>query len=138
VPPPTAPTWGWIAPNSTNVPWVNEFEDLAARLRAFVAERDWDQFHTPKNLAMALAGESGELLAELQWLTDDEIRAGMAGTDLRERVSHEVADVLMYLIRFADVCGIDLVPAVLDKMELNGQRYPVKHSMGSVTKYDRR
>lgn len=117
---------------------MNEFEDLAARLRAFVAERDWDQFHTPKNLAMALAGESGELLAELQWLTDDEIRAGMAGTDLRERVSHEVADVLMYLIRFADVCGIDLVSAVLDKMELNRQRYPVEQSTGSVTKYNRR
>ena len=106
------------------------------QLREFVAARDWEQFHTPKNLAMALAGEVGELLAELQWLTDDQIRTGMSESDLGERVRMEVADVFMYLLRFADVTGIDLAQATLDKMARNELRYPVEKSRGNASKYD--
>ncbi|AHI01810.1 NTP pyrophosphatase (non-canonical NTP hydrolase) [Kutzneria viridogrisea] len=115
---------------------MNEFEDLAARLRAFAAARDWEQFHTPKNLAMALAGEAGELVAELQWLTEEQIREQVGGGELRQRVSDEVADVLLYLVRFADVCGIDPLRAALDKIDRNEERYPAALAKGSATKYD--
>jgi dCTP diphosphatase len=115
---------------------VTDIDDLTARIRAFADARSWGRFHTPKNLAMALAGEAGELLAELQWLTDDEIRAGMAEPELRDRVRLEVADVFMYLVRFADVTGIDLAQATLDKLARNELRYPVEKSHGNASKYD--
>lgn len=115
---------------------MTDIEDLTARIRAFSDARSWGQFHTPKNLTMALAGEAGELLAELQWLTDDEIRAGMSDPDLRERVRMEAADVFMYLLRFADVTGIDLAQATLDKLARNELRYPVEKSRGNASKYD--
>lgn len=118
------------------MPAVTDIEDLTARIRAFSDERSWQQFHTPKNLAMALAGEAGELLAELQWLTDDQIHTGMSDSDLRERVRMEVADVFMYLVRFADVTGIDLAQAALDKLARNELRYPVEKSRGNACKYD--
>ncbi|MGH3523356.1 MAG: nucleotide pyrophosphohydrolase, partial [Mycobacterium sp.] len=86
---------------------TDRLDELRARLRRFTDERDWGQFHEPKNLAMALAGEVGELLAELQWLTAEEARSQVHAPPLRERVSAEVADVFIYLVRFADVCGID-------------------------------
>ncbi|MBB5893005.1 nucleotide pyrophosphohydrolase [Kutzneria kofuensis] len=115
---------------------MTDIEDLTARIRAFSDARSWERFHTPKNLAMALAGEAGELLAELQWLTDEEITAGMSEADLRERVRMEVADVFMYLLRFADVTGIDLAQATLDKLARNELRYPVDKSRGNSSKYD--
>jgi len=115
---------------------VTDIEDLTARIRAFSDARSWEPFHTPKNLAMALAGEAGELLAELQWLTDDQISAGMSGSDLRERVRMEVTDVFMYLLRFADVTGIDLAQAALDKLARNELRYPVEKSRGNASKYE--
>jgi dCTP diphosphatase len=115
---------------------VTDIEDLTARIRAFSDARSWQQFHTPKNLAMALAGEAGELLAELQWLNDEQINAGLSGSDLRERVRLELADVFMYLVRFADVTGIDLAQATLDKLARNELRYPVEKSQGNASKYD--
>ena len=115
---------------------MSDIEDLAARIRAFADARSWGRFHTPKNLAMALAGETGELLAELQWLTDGEIDTGLSESDLRERVRMEVADVFMYLLRFADVTGIDLAQAALDKLARNELRYPVDKSRGNASKYD--
>jgi NTP pyrophosphatase (non-canonical NTP hydrolase) len=115
---------------------VTDIEDLTARIRAFSDARSWGQFHTPKNLTMALAGEAGELLAELQWLTDDEIRTGLSDPDLRDRVRMEAADVFMYLLRFADVTGIDLAQATLDKLARNELRYPVEKSRGNASKYD--
>ena len=115
---------------------MTDIEDLTARIRAFSDARSWGRFHTPKNLAMALAGEAGELLAELQWLSDEEIRDGMSGAELRERVRMEVADVFMYLVRFADVTGIDLAQAALDKLARNELRYPVEKSRGKASKYD--
>ncbi len=86
---------------------------------------------------MALAGEAGELLAELQWLTDEEVRQRLADdAPARARIEDEVADVYSYLIRFADVCGIDLDAATRAKIERNEHRYPVELSRGSARKYD--
>jgi dCTP diphosphatase len=115
---------------------VTDIEELMSRIRAFAQARSWERFHTPKNLAMALAGEAGELLAELQWLTDDEINAALSDEDARDRVRMEVADVFMYLLRFADVTGIDLAQATLDKVARNELRYPVDKSRGKSSKYD--
>jgi NTP pyrophosphatase (non-canonical NTP hydrolase) len=108
-------------------------QDLALRLRDFAAERDWDRFHSPKNLAMALTGEAGELAAEFQWLTEAESRA--LDEAQRERVRQEAADVLLYLVRLADKLGIDLVEAAHRKMELNGRNYPADLVRGSARKY---
>ncbi|EWM15335.1 nucleotide pyrophosphohydrolase [Kutzneria sp. 744] len=115
---------------------MTDIEDLMSRIRAFAEARAWERFHTPKNLAMALAGEAGELLAELQWLGDEEIAAALSEQDRRDRVRMELADVFMYLLRFADVTGIDLAQATLDKMARNELRYPVEKSRGKSAKYD--
>lgn len=104
-------------------------------MRAFAEARDWQQFHTPKNLAMALGGEVGELLAELQWLDDAAVAEGLASEGLRERLSDEAADVLLYLIRLADVCGINLVEAAQAKVERNESRYPEDLARGTAAKY---
>lgn len=114
---------------------MNDLTDLRSRLRAFAAARDWEQFHTPKNLAMALCGEAGELAAELQWLDDTTIAAGLQEGKLRTRVADEVADVLLYLVRLADVSGIDLIEAAHSKIERNEHRYPSDLSHGSAAKY---
>ncbi|GAA0523298.1 nucleotide pyrophosphohydrolase [Saccharopolyspora thermophila] len=97
---------------------------LRSRLREFAAARDWEQYHTPRNLAMALSGEAGELIAELQWLDDDRIKAALAEGPLRERLADEAADVLLYLVRLADVCGIDVIDAAYAKIERNETRFP--------------
>ncbi len=112
---------------------ADAFTDLALRLRAFAAERDWDRFHTPKNLAMALTGEAGELAAEFQWLEGE--TSGRLDADQRERVRQELADVLLYLVRLADRLDIDLIQAAHDKIDLNGQRYPAERVRGSARKY---
>ncbi|MFD9550574.1 nucleotide pyrophosphohydrolase [Nocardia salmonicida] len=100
----------------------------------FAAEREWERFHTPKNLVMALMGEAGELSELFQWLTPEESAA--VGTDptLRGRVEDEVADVFIYLLRLADVLDIDLVGAVERKMQKNASRYRVELARGVATK----
>jgi NTP pyrophosphatase (non-canonical NTP hydrolase) len=103
---------------------VSNLDDLAARLRAFAAVRGWEQFHTPKNLLMALSAEVGELSAELQWLSEAEADPGSWDAELRERVTDELADVLIYLVRFADVCGIDPIAAGYSKINRNEERFP--------------
>jgi len=113
---------------------VASVEDLSARLRDFAAERDWNQFHTPKNLAMALAGEVGELLAELQWLTPEQSRSVMDDASAGPRVRAELGDVVIYLVRLADVLGVDLVVAAFDKLADSERRYPVERSQGSARK----
>ncbi|MCW7538447.1 nucleotide pyrophosphohydrolase [Aquabacterium sp. A7-Y] len=107
---------------------------LTARLRDFAAARDWQPFHSPKNLAMALAGETGELIAEFQWLTEAESHAPDAAR--RQRIEDEAADVMIYLLRLADGLGIDLIAAANAKMDRNETRYPVERSRGSAKKYD--
>ena len=106
---------------------------LTAKLDAFAAERDWDQFHNPKNLAMALAGEAGELIEHFQWLTLEEAADLPAGT--REEVALEAADVLLFLLRLCDKLDIDLADAAVRKLALNAKKYPVAKSRGRSTKY---
>jgi NTP pyrophosphatase (non-canonical NTP hydrolase) len=111
---------------------------LAARLRAFAQERDWEQFHTPKNLAMALSVEAGELLELFQWLTAEQSHALTASAAGAERVQEELADILIYLVRLADVVGVDLEAAVDTKLQVNARRYPVNLARGNATKASRR
>ena len=98
-------------------------------------ERDWEQFHTPKNLTMALAAEAGELLEIFQWLKDKEAAAIMNDIRKAEEVSDELADILYYLVRLADVLGVDLAAAMNAKMAKNAKRYPVALAKGNARKY---
>jgi dCTP diphosphatase len=109
-------------------------DELAARLAEFARERDWDQFHAPKNLAMALAGEVGELLEHFQWLTEEQSRA--LPPDSKDAVALEMADVLLYLVRLADKLDVDLAAAADRKIALNAEKYPVEGFRGSARKYD--
>lgn len=101
----------------------SEFADLASLIRDFAIKRDWEKFHTPKNLAMALAGEAGELVAEFQWLTPEESSKASLNQEQLEAIAMEIADVQIYLIRLADVLGIDIPDAVHKKMEINESRF---------------
>lgn len=101
-----------------------DLADLSAELRAFADERDWEKFHTPKNLAVSVAIEAAELLELVQWRTDEELATDL-GTDAgRAAFSDELADVLIYLVRLADVTGIDLAQAASTKIEKNRERFP--------------
>src|SRR6185503_15978240 len=99
----------------------------------FARERDWDQFHSPRNLAAALCVESSEVLEHFQWLTDEQSRA-LTG-EARHRIAMELADVLNYLVRLADVLQIDLLKSADEKIVLNAQKYPVERARGSNRKY---
>jgi NTP pyrophosphatase (non-canonical NTP hydrolase) len=110
------------------------FDDLRQRLAAFAAERDWDQFHSPKNLAMALAAEAGELLEHFQWLTEAESAA--LADDRRDEVALELADILLYLVRISDKLDVDLLAAAHRKIGLNELKYPADLARGSARKYD--
>ena len=102
---------------------MNEFESIAAEIRSFADVRDWEQFHTPKNLSMAVAGEAGELVAEFQWLTTEQsMRSNMSAEKLKD-VELEIADVAIYLIRLADVLGIDIAEVVRKKIAINESRF---------------
>ena len=107
---------------------------LRDELREFAAERDWDQFHSPRNLATALAVEAAELLEPFQWLSEEQGRALPAET--RAAVEEEMADVLLYLVRLADKLDVDLEQAARAKMLRNAERYPVEKARGSRRKYD--
>ena len=114
---------------------VDDLETLRVRLTEFAMERDWDQFHNPKNLAMALAGEAGELLEHFQWLTFDQASHLPAAT--RAEVAMECADVLLFLLRLCDKLDIDLAKAADHKLALNAKKYPVEKSRGRATKYNK-
>jgi NTP pyrophosphatase (non-canonical NTP hydrolase) len=103
----------------------NEFESLRDRLRRFAAARDWGPAHTPRNLALALAGEVGEVAAELQWVPDHQVAAHLRDSAARDRLADELADVLIYLIRLADVCDIDPLQAAYAKIKRNEDRFPL-------------
>jgi dCTP diphosphatase len=109
------------------------FEALRRDVRAFAEARDWQQFHTPKNLAMALSVEAAELLERFQWLTPEQ--SSTLDAERREQVQQEMADVLIYLVRLADVLGIDLAAAAAGKMRLNAAKYPADKAKGSAAKY---
>jgi len=102
---------------------MNEIQNLATEIKKFADSRDWEQFHTPKNLSMAVAGEAGELVAEFQWLTADQsMRSNMSPEKLKD-VELEIADVAIYLIRLADVLGVDIAEVVRKKLLINESRF---------------
>ncbi|HEX6007658.1 MAG TPA: nucleotide pyrophosphohydrolase [Burkholderiales bacterium] len=108
-------------------------ERLRSALARFAAERDWDQFHNPKNLVMALAGEAGELVEHFQWLTFEQAVNLPRAT--RDEVALECADVLLFLLRLCDKLDIDLARAAQKKLALNAKKYPVEKARGRATKY---
>ena len=110
-----------------------ELARLRGLVRAFVDERDWDQFHTPKNLSSALSVEAAELLEHFQWLQTGQ--PGELGPEKLVQVRHEMADVLVYLVRLADKLDVDLMAAVEEKMVLNRAKYPADKVRGDARKY---
>ena len=105
-------------------------DDLNRRLLAFARERDWERFHSPKNLAMALAGECGELLEHFQWLSEEQ--SSTLAAEKRREVAHEMADILIYLIRLSERLDIDLLAAAEEKIAVNERRYPVHKVRGDA------
>ena len=101
----------------------NEIAALTAEVQEFAVSRDWEQFHTPKNLAMAIAGEAGELVAEFQWLTAEESKRTNMSAEKLNDVELEIADVAIYLLRLCDVLGIDLAEVIRKKLEINQTRF---------------
>ena len=112
----------------------DSLDNLRKTLREFAGERDWDRFHSPKNLSMALIAEAAELVEHFQWLTQEE-SAGLSGEKLKE-VEQELADILIYLVRISDKLGVDLVKAAEEKIVLNAEKYPADVVKGSSKKYD--
>ena len=112
-----------------------ELNEIKQRLRIFAKERDWDQFHSPKNFSMALIVECAELVEHFQWLTDEQSKR--LPEDTLDEVSLEMADIMIYLIRLADKLDVDLIKTVERKMELNAAKYPVDKSKGLATKYNK-
>ncbi len=108
-------------------------EELKQQLREFAKDRDWDQFHSPKNLAMALSVEVAEVLEHLQWLTEEDSQNLPA--DKLEKIKEEIGDVLIYLVRLSDKLGIDSLKAAKSKYRINEKNYPVKNSKGNAKKY---
>jgi dCTP diphosphatase len=113
---------------------TDPLRDLRDELRAFAAERDWDQFHSPRNLATALAVEAAELLEPFQWLSEEQGRS--LPPETLAAVEEEMADVLLYLVRLADRLDVDLAAAARAKIARNAAKYPVEKSRGSSRKYD--
>lgn len=117
-------------------PCLVDVAGLQAALARFAVERDWERFHSPKNLAMALAGEVGELLELFQWLSEEASRELARQPAGARRVRDELADVLLYLVRLADVLGVDLDEACRSKLAANAAKYPVERARGRADKYD--
>jgi len=124
-----------VAPQSALAESVRmrDLGEMRERVRAFVAERDWERFHSPKNLAMALSVEAAELVELFQWLTEEESNA--PDPDRRRRVAEEMADVLWFLVRLSDRLDIDLLAAAEAKLAANAAKYPADQVRGSARKY---
>jgi NTP pyrophosphatase (non-canonical NTP hydrolase) len=118
--------------NSTNM--TDSLRDLAQQLGRFAQERDWEQFHSPKNLASALVVEAAELLEHFQWLTESQSRE--LAPEKRDAVGAEIADVLLYLVQLSTVLNIDPIEAAQAKLRLNERRYPVDLARGNSKKHD--
>jgi len=112
-------------------------KEIQEKLSKFAEERDWDQFHSPKNLVMALTSEVGELTELFQWLTEGQssIKDDSSKTD---EIQQEIADIFIYLLRLADKLDIDIEEAVREKIEINAKKYPIDLAKGNATKYNRR
>ncbi len=112
---------------------TDSLENLKSRLQEFAKERDWDQFHSPKNLSMALIAEAAELVECFQWLSQKQ-SSNLSPEKLKE-VELELADILIYLVRISDRLGVDLIGAAGRKIDLNGEKYPVEVVKGNSKKY---
>lgn len=115
-----------------------DIEKLKIKLRKFSNDREWQKFHTPKNLVMALSVETAELVEIFQWLNEDDSLLKNLSEEDTTRVREEVADILIYIIRLSDILKIDLEQSILDKIKINEVKYPVEISKGNSTKYNRR
>jgi dCTP diphosphatase len=111
----------------------DSLDQLRQRINAFVDERDWSQFHSPKNLAMAMIVEAGELVEHFQWMTEQD--SHNLDVETKEQVGQELSDTFVYLLRIAEVCDIDLIKATNKKIDLNAKKYPVEQCKGSNAKY---
>jgi len=107
---------------------------LVSQIRKFAQDRDWEQFHNPKDLAVALSIEASELQEIMLWAPTDQSAARVE--EKREAVENEVGDIMVYLLRFCDICGIDPINATLAKMKINAERYPIDKAKGNSKKYD--
>lgn len=110
--------------------------ELKARVLTFVRERDWEQFHSPKNLSMALAAETGELMEHFLWATNEQSRSIAADPVKRGKIADELADVVIYALEFANITGLDVTAAIEAKMAANAKKYPVEKARGRSEKYD--
>jgi len=122
-------------PAMTGIGWTVTIADLQGQLRSFVAERNWEQFHTPKNLVMALTAEVGELTEIFQWLTPEQSREVMSDPMAATNVADELADVMSYLLRLADVLRVDLAEALRSKITKNAVKYPTDVARGTAAKH---
>ncbi|WP_279152237.1 nucleotide pyrophosphohydrolase [Photobacterium iliopiscarium] len=113
---------------------TNDIKKLQDTLAEFAQQRNWDQFHTPKNLVMALSGEVGELIEIFQWLTPEQSQ--QLPPQKKQHASEEIADVMMYLLRLADKCDIDVMQACQEKIQQNAAKYPISKCYGSAKKYN--
>lgn len=109
--------------------------ELKARVLAFARERDWEQFHAPKNLSMALAAEAAELMEHFLWTTSEASRAGVTEPAKRAKIAEELADIVIYSLEFANVSGLDVAAAIEAKMAANGKKYPIEKARGRADKY---
>ncbi len=114
---------------------MDRFDNLRSQVAQFAAERDWDQFHNPKNLAMALIAEAGELVEHFQWLTLEQ--ASNLNAETKAEIALEIADVLLFLVRLADKLEINPIAAAETKLQLNAKKYPIEKSKGLATKYNK-
>ena len=112
---------------------MSELSELIERINGFAAERDWDQYHSPKNLSMALIAEAAELVEHFQWLTEEQ--SDNLSSDNLAEVRLELADIFVYLLRLSERLGVDLVQAAHHKIGLNEQKYPAEQVKGSSKKY---
>lgn len=110
-------------------------QEIKDKVLAFARERDWEQFHSPKNLSMAISAEAAELMEHFLWQSMDQSREDAQSESLRTQVEEELADIFIFAIQFANVTGIDLAKIIESKMELNARKYPVEKAKGSCLKY---
>jgi len=115
---------------------VINIEKLNAEIGRFIEERDWDQFHSIKNLSMALSVESSELVEIFQWLSEDKSNTVSEDPKLKAKVEEELSDIFIYLLRIAKKSGVDLESSVLSKIKRNSEKYPVDKARGSAKKYN--
>ena len=116
----------------------NKLDDLINKLRVFSNERDWDQFHSPKNLIMALTSEVAELSDIFQWLSEEQSKIENIDSKSLEKTKEEIADVFLYILRIADKLNIDLEREAVKKIRINAEKYPIELSKGNSVKYNRR